>query len=116
MNYSSQLIVGSPQLRGTLVVDTAGERWFFLLFTASNDPEVQASFQKLKIEHDELESDFVLMSKMEVMTKSLKKSYEGLSTDMLDGYCKQLLKMITKNETLIKQCEGGRLDISLPTR
>ena len=37
---------------------------------------MQTSFQKLKTEHDELESDFVLMSKMEVMTKGLKKSYE----------------------------------------
>ena len=45
---------------------------------ASHDPEVQASFQKLKTEHDELESDFVLMSKMEVMTKSLKKNYQVL--------------------------------------
>jgi len=47
-----------------------------LSILASDDPEVQASFQKLKTEHDELESDFVLMSKMEVMTKSLKKSYQ----------------------------------------
>ena len=53
------------------------------------------------------------------MTKNLKKSYKviniilamftkhaelvtkGLNTDMLDGYCKQLLKMIAKNEILI---------------
>lgn len=41
---------------------------------------------------------------------------KGLNTEMLDGYCKQLLKMIAKNETLIKQCEGGRLDISIPNR
>ena len=54
----------------------------YLVTTASEDPEVQASFQKLKNEHDELESDFVLMSKMEVMTKSLKKSYE-VTLDML---------------------------------
>ena len=44
---------------------------------------MQASFQKLKTEHDELESDFVLMSKMEVMTKSLKKSYEVISVVLL---------------------------------
>ena len=44
---------------------------------------MQASFQKLKTEHDELESDFVLMSKMEVMTKSLKKSYEVTSVVLL---------------------------------
>ena len=44
---------------------------------------MQASFQKLKTEHDELESDFVLMSKMEVMTKSLKKSYEVTSAVLL---------------------------------
>jgi len=51
-----------------------------------------------------------------VMTKSLKKSYDGLNTEMLDGYCKQLLKMIANNEALIRQCEGGRLDISIPNR
>ena len=41
---------------------------------------------------------------------------KGLDADMLNGYCKQLLKMIAKNESLIKQCEGGRLDISIPNR
>ena len=49
---------------------------YLVVIAASEDPEVQTSFQKLKTEHDELESDFVLMSKMEVMTKGLKKSYE----------------------------------------
>ena len=55
----------------------------YLVVIASEDPEVQASFQKLKTEHDELESDFVLMSKMEVMTKGLKKSYEVTPSMML---------------------------------
>lgn len=63
--------------------ETFGSHLCHILTVASEDPEVQASFQKLKTEHDELESDFVLMSKMEVMTKSLKKSYEVTSVVLL---------------------------------
>ena len=63
--------------------ETPGSHLCHFLTVASEDPEVQASFQKLKTEHDELESDFVLMSKMEVMTKSLKKSYEVTSAVLL---------------------------------
>ena len=67
------------------MVETVGSQLYHILTAASEDPEVQSSFQKLKTEHDELESDFVLMSKMEVMTKSLKKSYEVTSALLLSS-------------------------------
>lgn len=83
---------------------------------APEHEEYETVCRLLRQEHQEIQHDIHTITQVITSLSALKKEYSNLDIKQFHNYLKALQIMMMKNKAMIRQYEGGRLDISIPLK